>query len=306
MKKWINSTLLLLLVAGSTAACDICGCAAGGSYLGILPQYRKHFAGLHYKYQEFTSTHPAMSGETVPVQSDDYFQSLTAWGRFYPAERVQLFAFVPYHYNTVAEPGLTTNMAGIGDVQVLANYMLINNADTGDAGWKHTLLAGGGIKLPTGKNGFTNKEGLILSNMQPGTGSWDFIVNTNYTIRYAKWGLNADAMVRIPTVNPRDYRYGNRFSNGYSIFYWNNTGNISWLPQAGIRYEWSAKDMESYKYRIANPYSGGYQLYANAGAGIYIGPVAVHGLVNLPVSEHYAGGLVKSRGRFEAQIQYLF
>lgn len=306
MKKWVCSAILGILSIGSVTACDVCGCSASGNYLGILPQYWKHFAGLSYKFQEFSSVHPTVAGENTPMQSKDRFQSLTAWGRFYPSNKVQLFAFVPYHFNTVEEAGQRTEMAGLGDLQILANYIFLNNTDTGNMGMKHTFLIGGGLKFPTGKNGFTNREGLILSNMQPGTGSWDFIINTNYTVRFDNWGMNADALVRIPTVNHRDYRYGTRFNNSYSIFYWKNARNLSWLPQAGIRYEWSERDVESWRYKIDNPYSGGYQLYVHGGAGLYFRKIAVQGVISLPVAENYASGLVTSQPRLEAQIQYLF
>jgi len=306
MKNLIGWMLLLAVCSGAAQACDMCGCSAGGGYLGILPQYRRHFVGLHYSYQSFSSTHPAEADEPGPVHTKDYFRSITAWGRFYPVKRVQLFVFVPYQANKVTEPSGTTPMQGIGDIQLLANYMIINNADSGSSAWKHTLIAGGGVKLPTGKNTFTNSEGIVLSNMQPGTGSWDFVANANYTIRYKGWGMNTDVLFRVPTVNRRDYRYGNRLSSGYSLFYWAKSASVSWLPQAGVRYEWSAADYSSYTYGIRNPYSGGYQLYVHTGASVYLDHIGVQGLINLPVSENYAGGMVQSRARYEMQIQYLF
>ncbi len=297
---------MLILSVGKAVACDVCGCAATGSYLGILPQYQQNFAGLSYKYQEFNSLHPEVFGSSTPMEAKDYFQSLTAWGRYYPTERIQLFAFVPYHFNSVKEAGVRTPISGIGDVQLLANYMIWNNADSGSRMLKHNLLIGGGIKLPTGSNHHTNSEGLILSNMQPGTGSWDFLFNLNYTLRYGKWGINTDAMYRLPTVNPRGYKYGDRVSNSYSLFFWDKTGSVNWLPQAGVRYEWSAQDWEHYDYQLKNPYSGGYQLYTHVGIGAYYGPIALQALVSVPVKENYAGGLVTSKNRYETQIQFLF
>jgi hypothetical protein len=306
MKRITGWILLLAAYSHTVQACDVCGCTTGGGYLGILPRYQQHFVGMNYRYQTFTSTHPERAGAPASTQTEDYFRSLTLWGRFYPAKRVQLFVFLPYHANKVTEPGSTTLMQGVGDIQLLANYMLVNNADSGTGSWKHTLMAGGGIKLPTGKNTFTNTEGIILSNMQPGTGSWDFVANANYTLRYRGWGFNTDAIFRLPTVNRRDYRYGNRLSSGYTLFYWQQWESLSLLPQAGLRHEWSEQDYSNYSYGIRNSYSGGYQLYLQAGAAVYLQHLGMQALVGLPVSEHYAGGLVRSRPRLEMQIQYLF
>ncbi|MBL7719262.1 MAG: hypothetical protein JNL72_10540, partial [Flavipsychrobacter sp.] len=239
----MKHTLLLLCVVGAhmqALACDVCG-GASGSYLGILPRFNDHFIGLSAQYQQFNSTHPVMTGAATPVESANYTRSITAWGRFYPLRRLQVFAFVPYVYNTAVEPTETVLMDGLGDVRVLANYMVLDTRDS-DSRVLHTLLAGGGIKAPTGRNDVVNTEGIILSNMQPGTGSWDLVANINYTLRAGKAGVNADASYRYCTTNTRDYRYGDRVNGALTGFYWLETGSISLLPQAGARYEYSATD----------------------------------------------------------------
>jgi hypothetical protein len=285
-------------------ACDVCG-GSSGSYLGILPRYNDHFVGLSFQYQRFTSTHPVMAGESKPVQSENYVRSLTAWGRFYPIKRLQVFAFVPYIYNIAVEPTETVVMNGLGDVKVLANYMLLNTADS-SGNVKHTLLVGGGVKAPTGRNDVLNTEGIILSNMQAGTGSWDIIANANYTLRVNKAGINLDASYKQSTTNARDYRYGNKWNAGLIGFYWHDAGRISFLPQAGIRYEHSSIDYSSFYYRIRNAYSGGEQGYAVAGCGVYYGKWALTVTGNIPAWQHYAGGLVQAKPRLETQLQFLF
>jgi hypothetical protein len=296
---------IVCLLSVRSLACDVCGCSASGSSLGILPQYRKHFIGLSYLYQSFNTTHPQVSGGTNPGKSSDYFQSATVWGRFYPAGRLQIFAFVPYQYNYVKEGPTATIMNGLGDVKLLANYMLLNTGDS-DRLVRQTLLAGGGIKAPTGRNNYKNSEGIVLSNMQPGTGSWDFIFNANYTIRYKTIGLNTDISYQLNTVNKRDYLYGNRLTAGVSAFLWQEVNSITLLPQVGFRYLNTATDLSNKTYQIKNPYSGGKQLYLSAGSGFYYKNLALTTLVNIPLAEDYANGLVESNTRYEMQIQYLF
>lgn len=302
----ILTALFVWLLSVPVSACDVCGCSASGSFLGILPQYNRHFVGLSYQYQSFTSSHPVVAGEVQPQQSEDYFQSLTAWGRFYPFKRVQVFMFIPYQYNYVQEGGSTTFMQGIGDIRMLINYMVLTTPDSSDREWRHNLLAGGGIKAPVGRNDFTNREGIILSNMQPGTGSWDFLFNTNYTLRYRKTGINLDALYQMNSVNNRDYRYGDKLNAGLSAFMLQETGVLTWQPQAGLRYQFSGTDESSYQYRIINPYSGGSQLYFTAGIGVYYKRTAITLLGSIPLWEHYAGGLVNSHNRYEIQFQYIF
>lgn len=306
MRTVIMTVICIWLLSVQAAACDVCGCGASGNFLGILPQYQKHFIGLSYQYQSFSSIHPEVEGSTSSQESSDHFQSLTAWGRFYPFKRLQVFVFVPYHYNYVQEAGQTTVMDGLGDISISANYMLLNTADSTHYKLKHTLLIGGGIKTPTGKNNFTNNEGIILSNMQPGTGSWDFMLNMNYTLRYRSIGLSTEASYQIPTVNQRDYLYGNKLNAGMLAFSWQQINQLSLLPQAGVRMQYSAQDLSSYEYNISNPYSGGTQWYATAGMGCYYKAFAVTGLYSLPFAGNYADGLVTAHNRFELQLQYLF
>lgn len=286
-------------------ACDVCG-GSSGSYLGVLPRFEQHFVGLSFQYQPFVAIHPDMVGSSVPVRSQNYVRSVTAWGRFYPLKRLQVFAFVPYTYNTSIEPTQTVTMQGLGDVKVLANYMLLNTPDSSEGQLKHNLLIGGGVKAPTGKNNFVNSEGIILSNMQPGTGSWDLLANANYTIRIDKAGVNADVTYKYSTANERDYRYGDKLNAGLTGFYWYDAGKASLLPQLGMRYEYSQQDYSSYRYLIHNAYSGGAQAYGTGGLTTYLGKFGIGAMVSIPVWQNYADGLVQAKTRTEVQLQFLF
>lgn len=303
---WMLCAMMLCSV--QTFGCDVCGCSSPAGSLGILPQTYGHFAGLRYQFQRYESRHPAEVGKP-PQTAQDHFQSMTVWGRYCPSKRWQLYGFVPYVSNVVKGKSGTEHYRGIGDIQVLANYIFTNNSDRPDSLWRHHLQAGVGIKAPTGRHDFINMEGVILSNMQPGTGSWDALMNLNYTIRKNAWGVNTDASVRIPATNDRDYRYGNKLSAQFSMFRMiknNHLPKLSLVPQAGIRMETSAKDYSSSKYNIRNTYSGGSFYYAVAGVAVYQGALGFTASGFLPVASQYAGGLVTAKPRAELQLQYLF
>lgn len=304
MHKRIIGVVLAWLLSFNADACDICGCSASANFLGILPQYQKHFVGLSYQYQSFTSTHPEQDG-TTPSTSQDYFHSTTIWGRFYPLKRLQLFAFVPYQYNYAKEGGKTSLLNGMGDVMVSANYIIIQDKNIGKD-WQHNLVAGAGIKAPTGRTGIINNEGIIINNMQPGTGTWDFSGSTIYTIRHKKTGANIEATYRIGTTNNQGYRYGNRLNIATTAFLWQKAGAINLLPQLGIKYLQSDEDFNNYEYQIANPYSGGHQWYGSVGVGLYLKQLSFTAAYNLPLSSSYAKGLVTNHSRYECQILYLF
>lgn len=300
---------VVLLLAGTiqpVRACDVCGCSASNQYLGILPQFHRHFIGLQYQYRSFNSSHPSLFAGKPDEKSEEQYNSMQVWGRYYVGKRLQLFAFLPYSSNKRTADGVTTTTSGISDVSVLANMLLVR-ADSTRGDIKQTLLAGGGIKLPTGKySGITALDRQGLPNMQAGTGSCDFVVNTNYTVRYKMAGINLDAAYTLTTMNKEQYKYGNRLNTGLLAFYWLRAGAFSILPQAGVRYEYTLHDYDNYERKWLNEQSGGYQCFATLGVQAYYKSLGLQATYGLPVSQHYGAGYVVAKQRIETGLFLLF
>jgi hypothetical protein len=70
---------------------------------------------------------------------------------------------------------------------------------------------GGGVKLPTGKYN-TNNNGSVNPSFQLGTGSWDYLLATEYIVRRKQFGLNTMLNYVIKTENRKWYRFGNQFN----------------------------------------------------------------------------------------------
>jgi hypothetical protein len=300
---------LVLLIAGTmqnTRACDVCGCSASNQYLGILPQFYRHFVGVQYQYRSFNSSHPPLFAGRPDERSTEYYNTIQLWGRYYVGKRLQLFGFVPYQNNIRNSATGKIITSGIGDASMLANVVIVK-ADTTPKTWKHMLLAGGGIKLPTGKySGITALDRAGLPNMQAGTGSWDFVVNANYTVRYKMAGLNLDAAYTLTTVNREKYKYGNRLNTGFLAFYWLQAGAFNILPQAGMRYEYTLHDYDNYERKWLNEQSGGYQCFTSAGVQVYYKRFGLQSMYQIPVSQHYAAGYVAAKKRLETGLLFLF
>jgi hypothetical protein len=64
----------------------------------------------------------------------------------------------------------------------------------------HTWQVGGGVKLPTGKYN-TNNNGSVNPSFQLGTGSWDYLLATEYIVRRKQFGLNTMLNYVIKTEN---------------------------------------------------------------------------------------------------------
>jgi hypothetical protein len=305
MRKALLILLVLQTIAAGTSACDVCSCSSGGSYYGILPQFQKHFIGVRWTGRSFTSHHPPsnIADQIALPPSEENFNTVELWGRFYPVKRVQVFAFLPYNIFNKNENGNTTTVNGLGDAMLLANYAVINTGDSMFKKVKHTLLLGGGAKFPTGKYN-ADKEGIELNpNLQTGTGSFDFILNTNYTLRYNKAGMNAEFSYRLNTANKNDYRFGDKLNASLRFFTWLKTKSVSFLPNIGATFEHSEKDLKS---NVREYYSGGNVVYGTAGIETYLKRFNIGFTFQQPLYRNQNEGLVKAKQRYTANLTFMF
>lgn len=270
--------------------------------MGILPQFNSHIVGLRYQYRSFVTNHPASLLENHgPERSEEYFHTTELWGRAQLSKRWQVFFFAPYH--VFRQSGFETNVSGVGDLQLMANYVLLNTADSVHV-LKQTLLLGGGIKAPTGQYQQNQSGELLNPNLQPGTGSWDFQLNASYTLRYGKVGLNSEATVRFNTANANEYRFGNRINAAAKVFYWQQGRRLGWLPYAGLAAELAEVDMDNTGERLS--LTGGQLWLGEAGVDLYYQRFSIGAAMHIPVFQDLAGGLVDSGNRFSARLSVFF
>jgi hypothetical protein len=264
MKK-IIILLSLIMITGKSLACDVCGCSLGGNYFGILPMFNKNFVGLRWSQAKFHSY--IHEGSYLPAQySDDTYSKVELWGRYYINKKFQVFAFVPYVDNDMNGSDQVVSAHGLGDITLMSNYLLFNTGEDSTKLLKHTLMAGGGVKLPTGKYNDEDKGKIINRNFQMGTGSVDFIVAAVYTVRYKKVGANVEAGYKINTRNSNNYLFGNQFHISSQLFYWKNLKSLTLLPNAGLYYETAARHKDG---DIIQANTGGSSLLASAGLETY-------------------------------------
>ncbi|WP_224997573.1 transporter [Cesiribacter sp. SM1] len=310
MKKILMAATLmlgLLITSFSTLACDK-GCTMGGSYLGILPQFNKHFVGLRYNTRSYTltGTHTHMMDgmpHTHQVITEEQYSSMEAWGRFYPTRRIQLFAFVPYVMNSQSTNGSSIHQQGLGDISLMANYSLINTGDSASHTLKHTLQLGGGAKLPTGNYSATYNNEVLPANMQAGSGSVDLILNALYTIRYKQTGLSSDFTYRFNGEGKNDYQFGNRYNGSTNLFYWHKAGAISLLPSAGLYFEKAQADSYHNQHKMQG---GGGALFSNLGLNAYYKGFAVGATCQLPLAQQNLHHITKANSRTQLSVSWMF
>lgn len=286
-----NLILISLLISSlSVSACDLCGCANGSSFVGLLPRSGSQFVGLRYRLRSFDSH---LNSQMLKTKEE--YQTLEVWGRFYPIKNLQVLAFLPYNDNqqTLLYSGTKTQKKGIGDVLLLAHYNILNTFldSTNTSGIYHNLMIGGGIKLPTGKFEYGYADTEVNPNFQLGTGSTDFLLSAIHTVRYKKFGLNTEVGGRISTQSNRHYKFGNRLSASLTAFYTKNFGHLSIMPNLGSSFDYGFKD---HKEGLANSQTGGYTLLSTLGVQAYYRAFSVGFSFQEPLAQNLGGGELKT------------
>lgn len=299
---WILS-LVLSLIYIDTQACDVCGCAAGGYYLGIMPQQNNNFIGLRYRNSIYDG-----HGGLVPYGAHDIFQSTELFGRYYLHPRVQLLGFVPFSFNQRIQTDREMKVQGLGDVLFLANYQLWNTMRGNNLeSWRHSFFVGGGLKLPTGQFRFSDMDATQVNNanFQLGTGSLDYLLSTNYTLRWKAWGLNLEGSVKINGKNEDDYRFGTRLSGNGNLFLIRQLSkSLAIMPYAGLYAEKSSAD---WQHGAEVESTGGPLLASNTGLDIYLNQRWALGVkYQLPIYQDLASGHLDAKRRFMVQLLMLW
>lgn len=294
----------LLAIASAASACDVCGCSIGGNYFGILPQFHKHFVGLRWSGQSYQSAHSLTAARKGLYDSDEQFNTIDLIGRFYPVRRVQVLLLAPYHDFRRVDNGIATHNQGLGDFTAMGNYILIDSGDSLRHKWKHTLMVGGGIKLPTGRYEARDKEGqLLLENMQTGSGSTDFMLSVGYTVRRGKWGMSSDLLGRLNTRNKNDYYFGNRVSGSAKLFYLKSLKGVTLLPNVGLFADVSEASYDGNSQTVG---TGGTLALSTFGLDVYFGKISLGYTYQAPVYAELGGGKINVRNRWMATLNYNF
>lgn len=104
--------------------------------------------------------------------------------------------------------GVFTNddsTSGFGDLALTGKYAIYQST-------RHLVIAGLGIKFPTGEYELRDNEGGINEpTLMPGTGSFDYLLSMMYSYQWQphKLGTFLALLYRINTENDLDYQFGN-------------------------------------------------------------------------------------------------
>lgn len=290
---WVGASL-------SAYACDQCSCASSG-FMGIVPQFGKHYIGLRYQYQNFSTRHSSSIIEGLALdKSIEHFHTAEVFGSYVPHWRVQIMASVPFHYRTQkSEQEGTFTGYGIGDIWLGANYTVISTPDTLGKKVRHNLILGAGLKTPTGPTTLKKNSELLNMNLQPGTGSWDPNFRVRYILRVKRWGFSTAVDYRWNTANAEGYRFGNRVNGFVGAFYWTVYRNLTIMPQLALMADQAWKDTDAGTLQLA---TGGYSTWARAHIQLGYNRVMLDIGYSQPLFHHLGSGEVTPKHQCNLSI----
>lgn len=183
-------------------------------------------------------------GYDVHDKTKEDFHHFSAGGDV--SEQFTLYADIPYIVRNSLEIeddtrlGVKEQSKGWGDLTVIGNYHFLKQ-DNQD------LSLAGGIKFPTGLTNEKNSVGERFEpELQPGTGSYDYIVGGVYNTQIDRLHFLANIAYVFKTEGDQDYRFGDLLSTSFFVDYLINSNSEILKTKIGInsnyQYEKKHKD----------------------------------------------------------------
>ncbi len=300
----IAAAAVLVCAPFGSLACEICGCIAGNSTLGLLPLWQRHFVGLRWQEEAYRTTPHGRESS-----SQERFQTFDVWGRWMPHRRWQFIAVVPFrHAVRTFDDGRRHLAQGWGDLSLSAHYTLVGPLMSRPTRRRHTLQVGIGIGLPTGRSDIRNPElpALLLPPaLQPGSGSTSTWLSALYALTGSRWGVSAEGQVRWNGSNNTGFRPGAPINGGLRLFYvWSakRPPARTVIPFVGVQMDYRLPDEQDGE-RL--PETGGWTAYGALGTELFALNTSIGVAWRFPVAHELSGGFVSPVGQLTVYAAYL-
>lgn len=315
--KYILSYLVFSFLTFTANACDVCGCQMGGMSLGIMPQKSSNFVGLNYNYAHFKAAINHNSTYFDDEYSNDSYQSVDLVGKFNINKLLWAYAVLPYGYNIMDGSHQSAQTNGLKDPLVMGFVKIIDvQPDSANKNWHHLLNIGVGLKAPLGEFNLRDTSNLsfgettqiINPNFQLGSGSWDYLAALSYKVKYKKIGLASEQIFKYNTINTNNYRFGNQYNTSLNVFSWWFNKGYSFLPFAGVYYEWADVHRE-FERQSSVSNSGGNAWFLNLGGKVIYNNWGLNITAQAPIQQNFStdkNTTIEGGWRLQVGVRYFF
>lgn len=289
-------------------ACGVCGCSMSNFNPELMMTSGSHSIGLFSQARWYTAKlHNHGPGELGRGYSQ-YRQlqsNLELRGSVYATKRLSFTAILPISHNVLWREGdQVERHTGLGDATILANYQVLSEGRRlKDKGYQHRLIAGFGVKLPTGKFREVGFEDEVTPSMQNGTGSVDFLFLAGYFVNFRQFALSSNLNYKVNTKNPDDFRFANSLNAEIRGMYIKRFSKATLAPALGIRLEQAGNVEESGFYDMS---TGGAFMFGLAGVEVYHKNVSFSATYVQPIWHKLNGEQFKPVAGIQAGFKYSF
>jgi hypothetical protein len=222
--------------------------------------------------------------------------------KYFVFKRLELNVFAPLIDNKSKTNDVFIHHTGFGDVSFNAGFHVIT--PKADKTIRHKLIAGAGIKLPTGNfyahDRFSNR---LPFEMQPGTGSLDGFGYLNYVLMTKKIGISLNLNYKVNGKNIYNEKLNNSHNEFASLFYKLSFKNILLYPSVQANYEFTKGLI------ISNQLQNGTNvnsLLLGPGLDFYYKSFSVNTSWQFTAFEKIESGNLKGAGRISISLNYSF
>lgn len=279
-------------------ACDICGCTSGSNYTGAYPGLHKNYAGIRYSEVSFISEHPSDG-----ALGKDEMHRIESWSRVYINPNIQITLVVPYLYNQRIEVDKYFHSQGLGDLSLLANFVLLGSSDLTGQSFKQFSSVGFGCKLPTGNDRMIQNKSTLPKSMQLGSGSVDYILSFQHLLSYKMTGVSIESSYKYNTSSQQVYQIGNTFLIGSKLFTQIQSKIGRMVPALGVFYEHRPSDLEK---GLQVDYTGSKVSLFHAEWSFFMPRISFHVIGQRPIYQSISQGYTTRGMSGMFQINYLF
>lgn len=293
---------LIMLVTTWTCfnvfSCDVCGGITAPGTQGLLSSNAYHYIGLNQSYNRFESHH-LMGTESMYTQEHFLKNNFTARWQF--SKGFNGIVQVPINANLQTSEHETISKIGLGDINIALNHIAVKQ-ELKEEEKLFVFQYGFGLKLPTGNYAHDAWE---TSNLYPGTGSFDYFVNTNLVFRKKNLGLLQENNVIVKGTNKEGYQFGSSVLTRFAGFYKRtNENGRSIIPSIGCSYLFTGTDKIS-GINVAYMFNSGHSVNAEAGLNLLIPQWMFSMKALLPIYQNIGNGDILSKVGLELGIHYL-
>ena len=277
--------------------CDACGCSASGGSMGFSSMLNNNFVGLRYLNQSYTSRDGIFANSPWV---DENFNTIQIWTKIPVTKKIQISALIPYHFHNRERAATLESIQGLGDVSVMGMYSVYETQKEGTV-FVHKLQLGAGVKLPIGKFDEANTTGNINQSFQVGTGSWDYLLLSEYVIKKKNIGLSTQLNYTLKTENQKQYQFGDQFNYSSTLFYLFDLPAIKLVPQLGLAGEiYAANKQHGEKL----PDTSGDVLFSKFGVEAGKGDFSIGINAMLPINQHLSNSKIEANYRWSVNLNY--